>query len=131
MKVDLSNQVALVTGAARGIGQAIADAFAANGARVVYTDVDGTGAEEAARAAGGSARGLDVTDAGRAEAVLGGVVRDCGRLDVLARAPLLKADLGKGVPPFRDWPATFDRLPSPLLVHRTQWVRVWPTHFTF
>lgn len=40
-----------------------------------------------------------------------------GRLDTLARAPLLKADLGKGVPPFRDWPAAFDRLPSPLLVH--------------
>lgn len=39
------------------------------------------------------------------------------RLDTLARAPLLKADLGKGVPPFRDWPAAFDRLPSPLLVH--------------
>jgi hypothetical protein len=40
-----------------------------------------------------------------------------GRLDTLARAPLLKADLGKGVPRFRDWPAAFDTLPSPLLVH--------------
>jgi hypothetical protein len=40
-----------------------------------------------------------------------------GRLATLARAPLLKADLGKGVPPFRDWPAAFDSLPSPLLVH--------------
>jgi len=40
-----------------------------------------------------------------------------GRLDTLARAPLLKADLGKGVPPFREWPAAFDALTSPLLVH--------------
>jgi hypothetical protein len=39
------------------------------------------------------------------------------RLATLARAPLLKADLGKGVPPFRSWPAAFDALPSPLLVH--------------
>ena len=40
-----------------------------------------------------------------------------GRLDKLARAPLLKADLGKDVPKFRDWPKAFDNLPSPLLVH--------------
>jgi hypothetical protein len=39
------------------------------------------------------------------------------RLDTLARAPLLKADLGKDVPPFGKWPSVFDQLPSPLLVH--------------
>ena len=83
MKVDLSDRVALVTGAARGIGKAIADTFAANGARVLYTDIDAAGAEESARAAGGTARALDVTDAGQVEAVLDGVIRDFGRLDVL------------------------------------------------
>ena len=48
MRSDLSGKVSLVTGAARGIGQAIADRLAANGSRVVYTDID---AEEAAAAA--------------------------------------------------------------------------------
>ena len=40
MKVDLSGKVSLVTGAARGIGQAIADRLAANGSRVIYADRD-------------------------------------------------------------------------------------------
>ena len=40
MKVNLHDQVALVTGAAGGIGQAIASTLAANGARVVYADIN-------------------------------------------------------------------------------------------
>ena len=52
MRSDLSGKVSLVTGAARGIGQAIADRLAENGSRVVYTDVD---AEEARLAAGQTA----------------------------------------------------------------------------
>ena len=38
-------------------------------------------------------------------------------LPTLARAPLIKADLWKGLPPFRDWAAELAQLPSPALVH--------------
>ena len=48
MKCDLTGKVSLVTGAARGIGQAIADRLAANGSRVVYTDIDAAEAGAAA-----------------------------------------------------------------------------------
>ncbi|MGI6415028.1 MAG: 3-oxoacyl-[acyl-carrier-protein] reductase [Thermoguttaceae bacterium] len=86
--VDLADQVAIVTGAARGLGQAIARDFAASGAKVACVDVnEGLLAEtvELINAAGGVAAGFpcDVTDSQRVTGVVGEVVGKWGRLDIL------------------------------------------------
>ena len=82
----LEGRVALVTGAARGIGFAVAARLAEEGAKVCLTDVAGT--EEAAdRLADGVldvfGMRLDVTEGGQVEAVVGEVVARYGRLDIL------------------------------------------------
>lgn len=59
---NLTGKTALVTGAASGIGAAIARRFASAGARVVVVDRDGSGAEAVALEIGGQAMVLDVTD---------------------------------------------------------------------
>ena len=84
MKCDLAGKVSLVTGAARGIGQAIADRLAANGSRVVYTDLDAAETQAAAaRSPGAAAWRMDVTRADEINAVIARVVTEFGRLDVV------------------------------------------------
>jgi 3-oxoacyl-[acyl-carrier protein] reductase len=84
MKTDLGGKVALVTGAARGIGQAIADCLSENGAVVWYTDIDPEGAKQAAtRHAGSRHLTLDVTSASQAEAAVSRIEAESGRLDIL------------------------------------------------
>src|SRR5438270_274963 len=84
MKCDLAGKVSLVTGAARGIGQAIANRLAANGSQVVFTDVDGDGAMLAsAQVEGGVSLTMDVTKPDQVQAAIDQVVQQFGRLDVL------------------------------------------------
>ena len=82
---SLPGRVAVVTGAARGIGRAIATSLARRGALVAVGDLDGEAAEQAAREIGGGAVGLavDVTDPGSFEAFLDGAREAQGPLDVL------------------------------------------------
>jgi NAD(P)-dependent dehydrogenase (short-subunit alcohol dehydrogenase family) len=84
MRCELSGLVSLVTGAGRGIGQAIADRLAANGSVVVYTDVDSASARAAAaRIPGAIALGLDVTKPQEIAAVIDQIVVEHGQLDIL------------------------------------------------
>jgi 3-oxoacyl-[acyl-carrier protein] reductase len=84
MRSDLTGLVSLVTGAARGIGRAIADRFAANGSIVYYTDLSVEDAEVAAAATpNGRSLKLDVTDPTSITTAVSKIVSQCGRLDIL------------------------------------------------
>ena len=97
----LLDQVAVVTGAGRGIGHAIACAFAAEGARVVVADIDTEAASATARGIasnGGRAVAVptDVTSPESQDSLFAGVRQHFGRLDILVNnagifhvAPLL------------------------------------------
>ena len=75
--------IAVVTGAARGIGRAIAETLAAEGASVVATDVDEAGAKDTAAAVGGTGIAADVSDRALVDAMVGRVRAEHGRIDVL------------------------------------------------
>jgi len=88
LKVDLSGQVALVTGASQGLGRSIAEALAANGAAValVARSVDKLAEVAGAiRAAGGTAEEFpcDVSKGEEIQRVVEAVVAKLGRLDIL------------------------------------------------
>ena len=81
----LEGKRTVVTGAASGIGRAIAERMAAEGARVVVADLDGAGAREVAEALGPPAlhHEVDVTDPAAVEALVARAVDEWGGLDVL------------------------------------------------
>ena len=84
--MTLEGQVALVTGAASGIGRAIATALVAQGAQVVIADLDATRAQHVAAELGpGKARAwrADVADARQVDAAIEAAVEAFGRLNIL------------------------------------------------
>ena len=82
----LSAEIVLVTGASRGIGAAIADELAAQGATVIGTATSDAGAAaigERLAAAGGHGRMLDVTDGASIEALVDDIAKQFGPVSIL------------------------------------------------
>jgi 3-oxoacyl-[acyl-carrier protein] reductase len=82
---ELQDRVVIVTGSTRGIGRAIADRFAREGARVVVSGRSEAAAESVAKEIGGEALALaaDVSDPAAAAGLVERTVREAGRVDAL------------------------------------------------
>jgi 3-oxoacyl-[acyl-carrier protein] reductase len=109
--VTTLGQVALVTGASRGIGRAIAMALAAQGMKVVGTATSDAGAAaigEALAPQGGSGLKLDVTDGAALDAAIDGIVKQHGGLHVLVNNAGITRDTLSMRMKDEDWDAVLD-----------------------
>jgi 3-oxoacyl-[acyl-carrier protein] reductase len=108
MKLELEGRVALITGASRGIGLAIAQMLAAEGAHVALAARGREGLEAAGAEIGGkvSCHVADVTDPAAALAMTGEVEKHWGKIDIL----ICNVGSGASVPPGQENAAEWRRV---------------------
>lgn len=92
---SFAGRVALVTGATRGIGQAVALALAECGAKVIGTATSEAGAAKISEALGDKGRGivLNVTDAEASKAAVDAIIAEFGRIDILVNNAGITRDM--------------------------------------
>ena len=108
----LAGKVAVVTGGAQGIGRAIVEKLAQEGARVSFLDLDEAGGAATARALGGRGPGVsftraDVTREDEVKAAIAQVIRRDGGLDVLVNNAGVNAYFDAAAMTEAEWDAVF------------------------
>ena len=101
--MKLENQIAIVTGAGRGIGKAIAEAYAAEGAHVVCAARSVDEIDKVAKTIGGSAIPCDVSDEKSIQSLIDNVVDLHGRIDILVNNAGAVARLPVHELPVEEW----------------------------
>jgi len=97
MSTDLTGKVAIVTGAAQGIGEATVRKLAERGARVIGVDIEKEHVEAVMASLDGIAIVHDVTDADGDLRLVHDVHRQCGRIDILVNVAGGVLDAGQGI----------------------------------
>ena len=80
---ELDGKVAVITGSGRGIGEAAARKLAANGARIVVSDIDGDVAQKVASEVGGVAHVGDLVTPGACDKLIDAAIESFGQLDIV------------------------------------------------